>query len=181
MGLVACPHCGVEILDSSVFCEECGQAVAVEGAGPKVVGSKGVATSRIGRAVQRKQIKKELRKAVHALWAVGVINIVVGVIVFLFLRGQAPTTAATLLVASLIIGGLFLGLGFWARTNPLPPAIIGLVLYVSLVVFNIVMNPETATQGLAGLLIPILITIALINGVRGGAKYRELQRAEAGQ
>ena len=173
MAAIVCPHCGVKNLESASFCEECGQAVSVASSGPHVVGSKDMASTRVGQKVQIKQLKKQTRKAMITLFIVGILNIVVGLVLYGMLNEDRPDAAAQVLATCGIVGVIFVGLGVWARVSPLPASIIGLVLYVSLLGIGMVLDPHQIYQGL---LIKAIIILALVNGIRAGIKHRELRQ-----
>jgi hypothetical protein len=61
------------------------------------------------------------------------------------------------------IAVVFALLGLWARVLPLPPVIIGLILYVSLAVAAAVVNPETIKNGI---IVKIVIILGLIRAIR---------------
>ena len=74
--------------------------------------------------------------------------------------------------AALIIGFLFLGLWFWARSSPFPAALTALIIYVTLNVAGIVMEPESASQGI---IIKIFIILGLAKAVQSGYALRKQQ------
>ena len=77
-------------------------------------------------------------------------------------------------IAVLILGVMFCVLGVWAKFKPLPAAIVGLVLYVSLFITGAALNPRAFTQPL-NFLVPLIIILALVNAVKAGVKHRKLK------
>lgn len=199
---IMCPHCGAENADGGAFCDKCGKALpSAAQAGPRIVTGEGMASTAAGQAVQMEHLKKKAARASIILIVVGVLIVLNGV------RSMTPTdrrsesseTASEVQaegIALMVLGVIFVGLGVWARTNPLPPAIVGLVLYVTLQVVQVVLllavlsKAESEAKGLvagiigAAMVIPVLIVIALASGVSAGLQHRRLQaqmRMEAGQ
>jgi hypothetical protein len=75
------------------------------------------------------------------------------------------------------VGVIFLALYFWARKQPLPAAIVGLVLFITYVVLLAVLNPATIAQGI---LMKIIVIAVLVNSIQAGVKYRQLQQGSGG-
>jgi hypothetical protein len=73
------------------------------------------------------------------------------------------------------IAGTYVGLGIWARYQPLPATIIGLVLYVAMFIGNMILTdkPETIIMGIW---LPILLIIMLARGVVAATKYNKLMQ-----
>ena len=90
------------------------------------------------------------------------------------------------MLGMIVIAAIFWGLFIWSRKQPLPAAIVGLVLYATLVVVNIVTtisnaasNHGTATQnygiGNTGIgWIDIVIMAVLVQAISAGLKYRKM-------
>jgi hypothetical protein len=85
---------------------------------------------------------------------------------------------------------VFWGLYFWARTNPLPAAIVGLVIYVALWLLDIVLAARSMTHtrsrgpgGMTsnpfnGIFIRVLIIAILIRAINAGLQHRRLLRQQ---
>lgn len=176
MGTIICPHCQAENPPRAAFCEACGKAVPQTTDGLRIVEGKQVAATSSGRAVQADLLHKAARRAVTALIAVGILQIGVGILLFLAFRNSphanAVAAAPTMLAILSVLGVLFLGLGLWARKNPLPASIVGLVVYCTLVIVGVVFNPATASKSL---LINILIILVLVRSVSAGVKYKKIK------
>ena len=84
---------------------------------------------------------------------------------------QANQEATILLVTLLAIAGIYFGLWFWARKNPLPALIVALVFYLTLVTLDFILAGI-----LRGILIKVVIILVLANGVKSALAYRKLQR-----
>ena len=176
MATIVCPHCQAENLSGAAFCEACGKAVPQTTDGPRIVEGNQVAVTSSGQAVQADLLHKSARRAVTTLIALGVLQIGAGIVYFLIYRSSddADTVAAAPIMLAIlsVIGVLFLGLGLWARKNPLPASIVGLVVYCTLIFGDALFDPSTIAQGF---LIKILIILVLVRSVGAGLKYKKLK------
>lgn len=88
------------------------------------------------------------------------------------------------------IAAIFFGLYFWARVNPLPAAIVGLVIYVTLWVLDIVLTTAAMANAPAGsrqpgagpfngIIIRIIIIAILVRAIQAGSQHRKLLRQQA--
>jgi hypothetical protein len=57
---------------------------------------------------------------------------------------------------------VFAGLGYWAYFQPLPAAVVGLTLYVVLLLFDLLANPQMVMQGI---IVKVLIIGSLVKAV----------------
>ena len=58
-----------------------------------------------------------------------------------------------------------------ARTQPFPPAVLGLVLYIALNLVYLILVPEMAVKGF---ILKICLLLALVKGVQGARTYNQL-------
>ena len=190
MATVNCPHCGEMNVDAGQFCASCGKALpSVDAAGPQVVTGNMVAQTDAGRTVQVEQLAAQAKKAFGVLLFVGIANIVLGVGFHFLLKGlsreaarqhnqaaaqQLAQASGVILVTLLILGVIYVFLAIWSRSDPLPAAIIGLVIYVSLQIVGIVQNPVMYANPIA-IIIPIVIIIALVKAIQAGVKHKQLK------
>jgi hypothetical protein len=178
-----CPHCTAPITSGSNFCTGCGKAVqSAPSTGPRIVGDNDIATSTAGSSLMIDELKKQMRKASTALFAVGIIQAIGAAIFTAIASSQTPASTTGVMV---ILGGIsaaFLGLGFWARKSPLPASIVGLVVYVSMLTLDGIAgaasgHPEVIFQGI---ILKAIIIGCLVQAVRAGTKFRALTRENAG-
>lgn len=178
--MVPCPHCGAENAPDARFCAECGKALPDTHAGsPRVVD---VASSGAGASLQGEELQKQQKKAFTALIIVAVLT-TLGAILIGFVVANVDQTDPQLsemfqighvLTATYgIIAAIFWGLAIWSRRNPLPAAIIGLVLYGTLFLLGMIMNPAQAVNPCSWI-IPLLIMAMLVSAIQAGLKYRRL-------
>ena len=179
IGQIACPHCGAMNPSTGAFCESCGKALpSALPTSPRIVSGAGFAGTAIGRGLQSEELHKQAKKAAGALLAVAVIQVAFGaVVIFLVLPKNVPTNVRNELMFRIFgIGAVFFALYFWARKQPLPAAIVGLVLFVTLHVLEAITNPAAIVQGI---IMKIIIIAILVSAIQAGVKYRQIQR-EAG-
>lgn len=174
-----CPHCNAPNESTAQFCTSCGKALpSAAPSGPRIVSEKEFATSRTGQTLQLDEMKKQAKTAFRTLLTISILQLIGGggLMALSFIAPSDPSIdpAALRIVAAcvLVLAMVFLGLAFWSRKSPLPAAITGLVLYASLVLAGVVLNPGQVS----GLFIPVIICIALGNAVRAGIKHKALRR-----
>lgn len=84
-------------------------------------------------------------------------------------RGQLNV----LLVVNLILAVVYLGLWWWARSNPFAAALVALFIFLTTQGIGAVIEPKTLVQGV---LMKILIIAGLGSAVSGAYKYQKLQK-----
>lgn len=179
MATVACPHCGAVNEQLARFCAGCGKAVPGGSKGPRMV-SADQRMSSGAASLLGDELRKRSRRAATALLVVAILQ-TLGVVIFYFLlRGNPDFDQAEVTAGLLVIGAaaaVFYGLFFWARRNPLPAAIVGLVLYVSLQLLDAVADPASIMRGI---LIKLIIIFMLVRAIQAGLEYRKLQAQQGG-
>lgn len=108
------------------------------------------------------------KEASGILFAIAVLQLICGGILIAMapqiMGAPIPDDQLPLFVAEWFgIAVVFGLLGVWARAMPLPPVIIGLVLYVGLATAAAVVNPETIKNGI---IVKIVIVLGLIRAIR---------------
>lgn len=165
-------------------------------AGPRVLGAKDVAATAAGQKLQGDELQKTAKKAKGALLAVAILQTLgIGLVFFLLNNANSrgvslsalPGMMQVLIAVQAGVAAIFWGLWFWARVSPLPAAIVGLVLYGTLVVLSVVnsvsqMNQGGQGSGFGGIgigWIDIIIIGVLIQAIQAGAKHRKLMQQQA--
>jgi len=175
MAVIECPHCGVENDDQALFCEACGKALPSRTSSvPRVVGSDGTARTGAGQNMQADMLRKQAGKASTMLFVVAVLQLAGVALLYVLLEGKVSADdLRTLVVANVVLAAIFGGLGVWARSSPLPAAIVGLVLYLTVHAFAAVADPTSIVQGI---IVKIIIIAGLVKAIQAGSKYKELQQ-----
>ena len=179
--MATCPHCGAAAEEGAAFCGSCGKAVPTGSSGPRIVDARNLASTGLGRAVQGADLMKQAKKAFGCLLAVAILQtlgtLLVGGLAFSGVIDD-PAVAQALKGAAVMMAVVtagFYALAFWARRSPLPAAIAGLVLFVSLWAVDVIAAPEMAAKGI---IIKVIIVGVLISAIQAGLAHRRLQQAE---
>jgi hypothetical protein len=139
-----------------------------------------------GRRFTQEELQAQ-RQASNALFGVAFLYLVGnGVLLVFFVlavqqQGQPiPQQAVQALVlfgaALLAVPLVFAGLGWWARYEPLAPAILGLILYTGVALVGCVVGWG---WGCGSIVVKILIFIALVRAVQAALAARQARRAPA--
>ena len=188
--VVTCPHCSAAVEPGSDFCPACGMALpAAAPTGPRVLDGKAFATTAAGQRLQSEELHAQQRKAAGALLAVAVIQ-TLALGLYYFVASQAargrPPLQNPLVLTQAAVAVVFWGLFVWARVQPLPAALVGFVLYATLLAINVVTHvgqmshhPGAAPTGFGGLGIgwlDIVILVVLGRAISAGVKYRKMMQ-----
>jgi hypothetical protein len=79
-----------------------------------------------------------------------------------------------LLVTNLILCVVYLGLWIWAKGQPFPAALIALLIFITVQVVNLIIDPKMLVQGW---LIKVLIIAGLGSAVSAAYRHRTMQEA----
>ncbi|MDD4891279.1 MAG: zinc ribbon domain-containing protein [Phycisphaerae bacterium] len=173
---ISCPHCSAPNADAAAFCASCGKALPTGlSATPRVVGSEQFAATDAGVALQDQTLKKESKKAVGALAAVAILQTIGAIIIFALLQNNpaASSQAGAILAVMLVLAAIFAALSFWARSSPLPAAIVGLVLFVTVHLIDAVASGGVTLA--QGIIVKIIVIVVLIRAIQAGVKHKELR------
>ncbi len=174
MATVECVHCNAinDPVQTSGYCEECGKRLP--GGAPFSSGpSRSV---RINKAVSEER-EKAINRASGVLFAVAIIQLLCGggfMLMLPMLEKDKQLVAGAIPMLMAVTGGVFgvfLLLGLWARFQPLPPSIIGLIIYVPLTILDLI----TSGGNIASILVKIFIIVGLVNAVTVAAKVPPAQ------
>lgn len=194
MPAVTCPHCAQPANAGDQFCQACGKALPSPlRSGPQVVRASDSATTSVGRTMQIDELKRLSMRAAGILIAVGVIQFIFAGIVWatssvLIQRGASHAILIRTVTIVAGLGIVFLALGFWARKSPLPAAITGLVLYITVWVMDIIAGViavnrahgqgAVAYSPFNGIIIKIFIVAILIRAVVAGLRVKTLEKEQ---
>lgn len=173
-----CPHCGANNEGDAAFCAHCGQAVPTgESSGPRFVDDGVLPTTDAGHALKTEQLAKQTKKAAGALLAVGILQLVFGTCILAMgkqmFANVEPGQLVMVLASVYGMGVLYFGLFFWARRSPFPAAIVGLVIYVTMVLLDVLADPTSIWRGI---IVKIIIILVLARAISAGAEHRKLLR-----
>lgn len=196
-----CPKCGVAVTADEKFCSGCGAGIAVSGDGnvilydrvsPKVDLSNGhLGTARkwllaisiitlisgfIFWGMNKSETEKQIRDAEMQLSSFSPeerdarLKEAVGM-TWDELVAHDRGLVTLLLVVNIGLSVIYLGLWFWAKSNPYAAALVALLLFLTVIVISAVYEPATLAQGI---LVKILFIAALGKAVVSGREERRL-------
>ncbi len=186
---IPCPHCGQMNEAGGQFCNACGKALpSANPMAPRIVGAKEFASTSAGQKLQGDQLHATAKKASGALLAVAIIQSIVPALLLSIVASNTRGPKPDMLIPAIIVGAVaavFWGLYLWSRRQPLPAAIVGLVLYGTLLAINIVTAVSNISAnssrmgggGIGGLgigWIDIIIIVVLSKAISAGIKHRQL-------
>ncbi len=155
--MIKCSQCGMENAMIAQFCEGCRASFA--------------AIQEQLRAADEEEadlLRRQAKKASSWMFAVAVLA-VIGTVAPSISAGEEALIAA--LIGGSVIGALFMGLGFWARRNPLAASITGLVLLSVLWIADAVMDPRFIYRGIV---IKVILVVVLVRAIRASLRHRQL-------
>lgn len=138
--------------------------------------------------MQQQELRKQSRAAFGALLAVAIVQTLGATLVAFAGRemvqqsiphqpGQIVVVDEQVLrimqVVLFGIAGAFFALAFWARRNPLPAAIVGLLMFVSLHATEAVIDPNSIPKGIV---MKVIVIVVLIKAISAGIKYNKMRR-----
>lgn len=186
-----CPHCQAANPFNNSFCQSCGKALARNSGGPRVLTADAMPTSAVGHVLVSDELAKQMKRVFQTLMGVGIFQIVVGGILLAVLNAASKrglgASMPLLLVAQFGVAFIFVALAFWARKSPLPAAIVGLALYGTLIVLNVIQavshisegGPRSGIGGIGVGWLDIAIMVILARGIQAALKYKQLQESAA--
>jgi len=174
MSRVRCLYCDTEndAVQSVGFCENCGKklppaSLAHEHHPPRLHETPGTAAPDLERTPRQQASAWLFTAALVNL--VGCGALVVGGSLLVPREHLKAEFIPDLLMVSVVVLLVFGGLGWWARWQPLPAAVAGVVVYLGLSVVDALMVPALA---LLGIPVKIVILALLIQAIRASRKPR---------
>lgn len=153
--MTRCSSCGAEVPEGERFCGACGYDTHQD--------------DRIAT-----ELEPKLRQARGWILAVGIIYVVSAVMqVTLLADRMAHDDVAFVLALNAGLCVVHLGLWWWARTAPFAAAVVALVLFVTLQIVELALDPSSIGRGV---IIKVLFLVALIQAVRAGVEVQRLRR-----
>jgi hypothetical protein len=127
------------------------------------------------RDAKQAELTAELRKARGWLLAVGIIIFLMSaLIVYAIYPDRLPDSEKSRIM---ILGGIqlaiYFGLWLYAKTQAKVACVLGLVVFWGFVLYNASIDPSSLYKGI---LIKILFTVALINGLRSASRAETLRK-----
>jgi hypothetical protein len=174
---VTCPHCGAINAPGAPSCHACAKAFppAIPPA-HQLAGAPGVTASPASAELQVADLDRKAQTSVKTLLLIGILAVVFAAFTYQKLNDPQYDHDAVLVLLGLhaFTSVVFLGLWFWARRSPFLPALIGLILYVSLQVGLFVVNPPQGRMSIPWL--PILFALSLLHATWISWKSQQVRR-----
>lgn len=111
---------------------------------------------------KQKENEKSVKYAKNALIFVAVIQFLLGLY-----EGFVSPKMIEALIVDFVIGGLFLGMFFYAKTRPLRAFAIALGVYGGIILLMAAIDPATIVQGI---IVKFLVIGGLISGIQAARK-----------
>ena len=112
------------------------------------------------------------KQAALSLFVIAALLLVCGGLsVFIVAERQGNNVTETALAAAVVgaISLVFVGLGCWALRMPIPPAVIGLVLFIGISGLDLLAEPASAARGMfLRIFVAAMLFRAISNAVRAG-------------
>ena len=87
-------------------------------------------------------------------------------------NNKAAATITLIAGVNLVLGLIYFGLWFWAKSRPLPAVLAALILYVTVWIGSAVIDPASAASGF---IMKIIIIAFLIKSIDSARKYQRMQ------
>lgn len=154
-----CEHCNSPVGKDQTFCENCGY--------PQNGDDSDKAKFHANRVLSNSKSKEAphlIRKARNTLFVISGITFLFGLF---FMLGQDDTAS---FIASSVLAIVYLVLGFWSQKKPLIALMLALFVYLTTIVINGVLLPESIFKGI---FIKILIIVFLVKGINSALHLRK--------
>jgi Na+-transporting NADH:ubiquinone oxidoreductase subunit NqrD len=120
--------------------------------------------------LQLQSAETKIRKSRNTLFVVAGFTLIGNLIVL----GGTNALDSTTVIIVLVMTGIFAGLGFMTKKQPMAAIIIGLVLYVGLWILDIIINGTERLK--SGLLIKGIIIYFLVSGLKHAREAERIRR-----
>jgi hypothetical protein len=120
------------------------------------------------------QYDKHVRQARYAIYAIAVMQVVMGAIIY---ATSSYITDDQLIVFAVIgvIATVFVCIGLWSRKQPFSAIVTALTVYIGLIVLDAVQDPGTLTKGV---IFKIIIIVFLVKGLRDAREAQRMSKME---
>lgn len=137
-----------------------------------------MASSSTGRKLQVEELQKKIKGVFGTLLAVGILTLIVGLITGFGAMSANPGLGKMLIGINAALAAAYIGLAVWSRKSPLPPAIIGLSIFVAIHALNAIADPATIPQGL---IMKVIVISVLVRAIIGALQCRKIERMLAAE
>lgn len=161
-----CRACGININEQDQFCTSCGFPLK----GSEVEQELFLGNRRY-KQHQMHDLRRKIKNAQTTLFVLAGLFFILGIL-FYFISGQNDLSFAAL-IQNLILAGIFLSLGGWAKSKPVVALISGLVLFILVQLIAIVEDPANIVKGI---IIKILVIVYLVRGLQSAIEAEKIKK-----
>ena len=161
-----CQACSSNVTADDFFCQNCGfplRAPAEE--------RDAFINNRNFQAFQLKEMQGKIKNASTSIFVIGGLTSVMGIILY-FTAARTQDSFVAMLV-NLLVGIIFLGLGFWCKEKPVAAIISALSLYIILLVLTAIDDPLNVVKGI---ILKIIIIGYLIKGLNSAFEAQRIKK-----
>jgi hypothetical protein len=168
---IFCKACSVKASEDDIFCTHCGYPL--KGTHQE---QRNFLSEREAKFIDLGAAQKQINRAANSLFVVGAITAVAGLVYYAI--SKDPDTKNSLLIINIILGAIYVGLGFWCKSKPLAAIISGASLYVLTIILNAIANPLTI---FSGIIFKIVIISFFARGIKSVLESEKLSKDLNGQ
>jgi hypothetical protein len=163
---LACPACAAQATTDDAFCNGCGYPLQGTEKEQQMFLS-----VRDAKSFDLDEAHKKIKRSSNALFFIGGLTVIAGLAAYAVSKDHS--TKINVLLTNVILGAIYVVLGFWCKKKPLAAIISGLSLYVLIFVLNAVVNPLTIVSGI---IFKIVIVGMFINGIKSAIEAEKIKK-----
>ncbi|MGI9542119.1 MAG: hypothetical protein ACR2MX_02605 [Cyclobacteriaceae bacterium] len=156
-----CGHCFQSLSSEDRYCHHCGFPQG----GSNEEKHRFISEIHLKKA-DLTQAQQMIRNAAATLYVIACFTALYGLIVGLGIQDDAR-----LMIGNLVIAILYLVLGLWSQEKPFISILCGLILFVTFILLNAFLDPDTLYKGI---IIKAIVTVFLIRGVISARKANRI-------
>lgn len=164
-----CEACSANINEEDYFCQHCGfpiKAPAEE--------RDAFINNRNYQALVLSEMQQKIKNASTSIFVIAGFTAFMALV--LFFTTPDDQNPLALALVNLVVAGIFTGLGFWCKKQPVAAIISALSLYALLWILSIIENPLNI---FSGIIIKILIIGYLIKGLNSAFEAQKIKKAHS--
>jgi hypothetical protein len=163
---IFCRACSAKVVAEDTFCTNCGYPL--HGTDQE---QRNFISLRDAKIIDFSEASRKIRRASITLYVIGGLTVVGGLAMYVI--ANDPIVKNTLLLTNLVLGAIYVGLGFWCTRKPMAAIVSGLSLYVLTFILNAITNPLTIVSGI---IFKIIIIGLFIAGIKSAIEAEKLKK-----
>lgn len=161
-----CPSCKEPVGPGDAFCQSCGYPL--KGSEDE---QRSFSTDRLIKEDKLEEMEKKVRSASNTMYILAGLFVLFGIVYF-GMADESDNRGVVLLI-NFIVAGIYVGLGYWSRLQPLPAILAGLILYTVVTILNAMSDPNMIWRGI---LVKILVFVFLIKGLTSAYQAQRIKK-----